>query len=198
LLKSIVLGTLVGTTAVVTVLALPQAGFACACCADAGAWSQTSQPISSVEFNELNRLQFAPTAKRYLTAGEDNTGIDPNSIEYTLTLTKKQRKWIFLFKDERGKTGTISLTIPVQGTAFKTDLYDRTPGSNSTLLYKELRLEGKVTGDRIFAKSITPDTKFRLILQGRGNNCTSAEDFKTWNLQIFGTRSNYSFYSSFK
>ncbi|BAZ11200.1 hypothetical protein NIES4071_30260 [Calothrix sp. NIES-4071] len=103
-----------------------------------------------------------------------------------------------MFKDEKGKTGTLSLTIPANLVSFKTDLYENRGSSNQVILYKELRLEGKVAGNGIFAKGITPDTKFRLVLQGRGGNCMSAEDFKTWNLQVFGSRANFSFYSSFK
>jgi hypothetical protein len=182
-----------------SILSFPKQVCACACCANAGQWSQISQKISDFEVNEINRLQFSPKAKILQTARGENVGVSSNSINYAVSITKKQRVWNFLFKDEKGKTGTLSLAIPNNGVSFKTDLYDRKQGSsNDVQLYKELRLEGKVTGNGIFAKGITPDTKFRLVLQGRGGNCISAEDFKTWNLQVFGSRADYSFYSSFK
>ncbi|PAX60334.1 hypothetical protein CK510_02380 [Brunnivagina elsteri CCALA 953] len=182
-----------------TIFALPKEVYACACCANAGEWSQTSNKLDDYEFKEINRLQFTPTAKIYQSARGENIGVDSNSTNYTLSLTKKQRIWNFLFKDEQGKTGTLSLTIPTNGVTFKTDLYEKPQaGGSGTQLYKELRLEGKVTGNGIFAKGIAPNTKFRLVLQGRGGACMTAEDFKTWNLQIFGSHGNYSFYSSLK
>jgi hypothetical protein len=171
--------------------------YACACCANAGEWSQTSQQISDFEFKEINSLQFSPNAKLYQTAGEENTGISSNSTSYTLSLNKKQRVWNLLFKDDKGKTGTLSLTIPNQGVSFKTDLSENQQTGNPQL-YKELRLEGKVTGNGIFSKAITPDTKFRLVLKGKGNNCFIAENFNSWNLQVFGSKANFAFYSSFK
>jgi hypothetical protein len=176
-------------------LAFPKEVYACACCANAGEWSQTSQKISDFELKEINSLQFSPNAKLYQTAGEGTTGISSNSVSYTLSLNKKQRVWNLLFKDEKGKTGTLTLTIPNQGVSFKTDLYDSKQASN-TQLYKELRLEGKVIGNGIFAKAITPDTKFRLVLQGRGNNCSIPRN--SWNLQVFGSKANFAFYSLFK
>jgi hypothetical protein len=182
-----------------TLLALPKEVYACACCANAGEWSQISRKFDDYEFQEINRLQFSPTAKLYQTAGDGSIGIASDSTNYSLSLTKKQRTWNFLFKDKQGKIGTLSLNIPASGVTFKTDLYDKIQGGGGgPQLYKELRLEGKVTGNGIFAKGITPDTKFRLVLQGRGGACMTAEDFKTWNLQIFGSRANYSFYSSLK
>ncbi len=175
-------------------LSLPKEVYACACCANAGQWSQTSQRISDYEFQEINSLRFSPNAKLYQTAGENNTGISSNSVNYTLSVNKQQRVWNFLFKDEKGKTGTLSFTIPKQATSFTTDLY--TQKNIEPELYKEFRLEGKVVGNGIFSKAITPDTKFRLVLQGRGNNCLTAGDFKSWNLQVFGSKANFAFYSS--
>ncbi|MBF2067560.1 MAG: hypothetical protein IGS39_24550 [Calothrix sp. C42_A2020_038] len=181
------------------IFAFPQEAHACACCANKGQWSQNSQQISNFEFEEINKLQFSPVANLYQSAGDNNTGISSNSVNYTLSVGKKERVWNLLFKDKAGKTGTLSLTIPNQGVSFKTDLYAASkPTSADPQLYKELRLEGKVTGNGIFANTITPDTKFRLVLQGRGNNCLISDDFKTWNLQVFGPKANYAFYSSFK
>ncbi|MBW4510506.1 MAG: hypothetical protein KME64_28920 [Scytonematopsis contorta HA4267-MV1] len=180
-------------------VAFPSSVYACACCTNAGEWSQFSQGIDDFEFKEINRLKFSPSAKMLQTARGENIGVSSNSVNYTLSLNKKQRVWNFLFKDEKGKTGTLSLTIPKSGVSFRTDLYDnKQGGGGGPLLYKELRLEGKVTGNGIFSQGITPDAKFRLVLQGRGGSCMSAEDFKTWNLQVFGSRANFAFYSSFK
>ena len=178
-------------------VAFPSSVYACACCANAGEWSQFSQGIGDYEFKEINRLKFSPSAKLVQTPRGENIGVSSNSVNYTLSLSKKQRVWNFLFKDEQEKTGTLSLTIPKSGISFKTDLYDKRGPGGGPLLYKEFRLEGQVTGNGIFSKGITPGAKFRLVLQGRGGACMIAEDFKTWNLQVFGSRANFSFYSSF-
>jgi hypothetical protein len=180
-------------------LSLPQKVYACACCANVGEWSQTSQRISDFEFQQINSLRFSSSAKIRQTPRGENIGVSSDSENYSLSLSKKQRVWNLTFKDNKGKIGTLSFTIPQTGVSFKTDLYDNQQGGGGgPRLYKELRLEGKVTGNGIFAKGITPDTKFRLVLQGRGGNCTSAEDFKTWNLQVFGSRADYAFYSRFR
>lgn len=177
----------------------PAKVYACACCADSGQWSQSSQKLSDFDFQEINRLQFSSSAKIFQTASGETPGVASNSTNYILSLSKNQRRWNFQFRDEQGKTGTLTVTIPSNAISFKTDLYDNQQGGGGgPLLYKELRLEGRVTGNGIFAKGITPDTKFRLILQGRGGNCMASEEFKNWNLQVFGSRSNYSFYGSLK
>ncbi|BAZ11201.1 hypothetical protein NIES4071_30270 [Calothrix sp. NIES-4071] len=46
-----------------SLLSFPKQVYACACCANAGESSQTSQKISDFEFKEINRLQFSPKAK---------------------------------------------------------------------------------------------------------------------------------------
>jgi hypothetical protein len=175
----------------------PAKVYACACCANAGEWAENSQKISDYEFKEINSLLFSPSAKILQTDSDYNVGLS-NSVDYNLSLSKNQRRWNFQFKDEQGKMGTLIITIPANAVFFKTDLYAQQGGGGGTLLYKELRLEGRVTGNGIFAKGITPDTRFHLVLQGRGNNCMTAEDFNNWNLQVFGSRSKYSFYGSVK
>lgn len=176
-------------------LSLPQEVYACACCANAGEWSQTTQAISNFEFKEISSLRFGNSAKLYTTARGESDGIASNSSKFGLSLTKKQRVWNFAFKDDKGKTGTLSITIPQRGVQFKTDLYDTK--NTDPLLYKELRLEGNVTGTGIFAQGMTRDAKYRLVLQGRGGSCFNAGDFKTWNLQVFGSKANFAFYSPF-
>jgi hypothetical protein len=65
-------------------------------------------------------------------------------------------------------------------------------------LYKEVRLTGKLAGNGIFASGINNDSRYKLILQGRGNGCLNPDDFQHWILQISGPQSSYSFYGSFK
>ena len=66
-----------------------------------------------------------------------------------------------------------------------------------TDLYREIRFEGQVRGTGMFAKGIVPRTKFRLVLQGNGNWCLTAEDFYRWNLRISGPKAGYTIYGYF-
>ncbi len=176
----------------------PTKAYACACCGYAGEWYQQSENLESSQVETLNQLKFSPSAQLYLTAAGFDTikGIASNSETYTLFHSKNKRYWNFRLVDESGKMGNLSFTLPEKIIAFATDFYDQ-PSPDSRL-YKELRLEGKVAGNGIFAAGMGGDSRFRLILQGRGNYCLNPTDFKHWNLQILGSRSSYSFYGSFE
>ncbi|HLO84679.1 MAG TPA: hypothetical protein VK203_06650 [Nostocaceae cyanobacterium] len=178
-------------------LIFPAKVYACACCADAGTREERTDKLNSYDVQIINSLKFATSAKIRQTPRGENVGVTSNSTNYNLTITKSQGRWNLNFKDAKGKTGTLTFTLPANGVYFKNDSRESRQGQ-PVILYKEIRLEGKVSGNGIFAKGITPDTKLRLVLQGKGNNCNSAEDFKTWNLQVLGSRANYSFYGNFK
>ncbi len=176
----------------------PTKAYACACCGYAGEWFERTEKLESLQVEELNQLKFSPSAKLYLTAAGFDIikGISSNSETYTLFHSKNKRSWNFRFVDEQGKTGNLSFTLPEKFIAFGTDFYDK-PYPDFRL-YKELRIEGKVAGNGIFSSGINSDSRFRLILQGRGSYCLDRADFKHWNLKVFGSRGSYSFYGSFK
>lgn len=175
----------------------PARALACACCAEPGTWYERTDRIDEYQWTEFNRLRFDAVANVYSEAGEDAVkGIQNPADEYTLTLSKQARRWDLRYRDKQGRTGTLTLTIPATAVQFGVDMHDTQGGE--TQLYKEVRLTGALTGTGIFKGGSTPQTKFRLILQGRGNNCMAAEDFKNWTLQIFGPRASYTFYGSLK
>jgi hypothetical protein len=174
---------------------------ACACCAEAGTWFERTSRMESYQLDELNRLRFDATATTYMdAAGEDNIqGVSNPADAYNLSLAKQRGRWVLTFKDKAGRTGTLALTVPNTLTDFGTDIHDgQSGGAGGPLLYKEWRLTGAVTGTGVFRKGNTPQTKYKLVLQGRGNNCTSAETFRNWTLQVFGPNAAYSFYGEFK
>lgn len=174
---------------------------ACACCSEPGVWYERTDPLSEYETSEIDRLRFEAVAKTYMTdAGEDMVeGVSNPAEEYTFSLTKRQRRWALNFKDKAGRTGTLSFTLPASIVQFAADIQDgQESAGGGPLLYKEWRLTGPVTGTGVFKKGSTPQTKFRLVLQGRGNSCTSAEMFDNWKLQVFGPRASYQFYGKFK
>ena len=174
---------------------------ACACCSEPGVWYERTDRISEYETSEIDRLRFDAVASTYMTdAGEDMLeGVSNPAEEYAFSLTKRQRRWVLNFKDKEGRTGTLSFTLPASIVEFAADINDgQQSGGGGPLLYKEWRLTGPVTGTGVFRKGSTPQTKFRLVFQGRGNSCTSAEMFDNWKLQIFGPRASYQFYGKFK
>lgn len=182
-------------------LMLPGKSLACACCAEVGQWYERSSSIDNSELSEIQSLKFSPVAQLYLNAAGFDVvkGLSSNSEKYTVSLSKNQRIWNLKFKDELGKIGNLTFKIPTKATFFATDAASRSPRESNSepILYKEVRMEGQVSGNGIFAKGIGNDTKFRLVLQGKGNECMNTADFATWNLQISGSRASYSFYGGF-
>ena len=160
----------------------------CACCAEPGTWYTYEQEVDEGLLGELNGLRFASVARTFLTAaGFDGVeGITNPSESYTLTRTHHGRRWDLKFKDARGRSGTLSFSVPASATTYGVDTRDgRASAGGGPLLYKELRFEGALTGTGIFAAGVNKRTRFRLVLQGRGNNCTNAADYKGWTLRVF-------------
>ncbi|HEX8140799.1 MAG TPA: hypothetical protein VF544_24745 [Pyrinomonadaceae bacterium] len=162
---------------------------ACACCADDGEWYERTDRLDSSHLSELERLRFAGTANRYETAADEGEF----SSTFSLSHRRNGRRWELRFRDQDGKTGTLSFTIPASVVFFGTDLREMPPGSAGPILYKEWRFSGAAQATGIFKSGVGPQ-RFRLILQGRGNNCPAAEDFKHWTLQLSGGRTGHAFY----
>ena len=168
--------------------------YACACCVDPGFYSIKTAKPDSYMLDELSKIRFAD-AKLYTPPGEDNvSGISPAGENYSIDGAMKNNIWKFSFKDDKGKSGILNLMKPVSMVAFMADIHD-TPEGSETVLYKELRFKYKVqNGTGIFQKGIAPATEYFLVLQGRGNGCTQAEDFTHWRLEVTGKKANYSLY----
>lgn len=194
----IILYTISFISAVALFWLTPSNAHACACCGIAGEWSENTDSLNDEQVAELNQLKFSPTANLFMNlAGFDNIkGLASQSQTYTLSHSSNKHSWNFHFTDTKGKTGNLSFRLPPQKTEFATDFYDK-PLPDSRL-YKEIRITGKLAGNGIFASGITNDSRYKLILQGRGNACLDSSHFQHWILQITGPQSNYSFYGSFR
>jgi hypothetical protein len=164
----------------------------CACCAEEGEWYERSARITETQLHELNRVRFSPTANTYQTPADDND----LSVSYALTQVRSGRRWELKFRDEQGKTGTLSFMLPGTALFYGADMQDRPPGGVGPSLYKEWRFSGTARVTGVLKKGLAGAARFRLILQGRGNNCEQAEDFKNWILQVSGPRRAYAFYGS--
>jgi hypothetical protein len=194
----IILYTISFISAIALFLINPANAHACACCATAGIWLEYTNSLENYDVESLNKLQYSPTAKLVVGAAGFATikGLASESETYTLSHSKNNRSWNFHFTDTKGKAGNLSFSLPPQKTEFGTDFYDKPVADDR--LYKEVRLTGKLAGNGIFESGINNDSRYKLILQGRGNGCLNPDDFQHWILQISGPQSSYSFYGSFK
>jgi hypothetical protein len=165
---------------------------ACACCADEGEWYEVRERVDDSQRAELERLRFSATANSFETAASDGEF----ASTYTLTQRRNGLRWELRFRDEQGKTGTLSFTLPPTLVSFGTDLHDSPAGGVGPALYKEWRFTGAAQVTGIFKRGKAGATQFRLILQGRGNRCPLMEDFKHWTLQLNSGRTSYAFYGT--
>lgn len=151
---------------------------ACACCADTSTRFERTAMLQSFDKSELARLRFAPKAFDVPTP-EGRNG------SYTVTGSLKGGGWRIALSG----LPALTFSAPARATSFGTDVHDgRKGGGGGPLLYKELRLSGAASG---------PGTRYRLILQGRGNNCLAAEDFTHWRLEVTGGKQKLAVWGTF-
>ena len=175
---------------------LPALAHFCACCAERGQYSINVRKPTGYELSELKLLKIADAAL-YTDAGyPDNIkGLSPLSETYTARLFWPQRGFRFDFKSEQNGAGVLNLAHAPTMVDFRADTYNE----GEPTLYKELRFKARVlSGSGFFGKGITPATEYFLVLQGRGNNCMSADQFTHWRLEITGKRASYAFYGRLK
>ena len=145
---------------------------------------------SAYERHEIDRLRFGIEGR--LSAGE--RGIvrlfrhaPPLAEIYRISVARGERQWTMQLEDAAGRVGELVLYLPQAWTVFRTDPGDgRIVREGEPLLYKELRLEGAVDAQGMFKPDITARSRYRLLLQGRGNACFSGADFTSWILQLEG------------
>jgi hypothetical protein len=175
---------------------LPQETSACACCSNDGQWFEYKKRLDSVDLEELNGAKFAAKSRLYETDAEDE-GVVLTSSDFTLKLSRQPSRWTMALQGAEGEKGSLILTLPPTVTYFGSDPRDGKASVAGPLLYKEVRMEGRISGTGVFAKSLRPDSRYRLVLQGRGNVCMLAEDFNNWILQVYGRQVRFGFYGSF-
>lgn len=172
----------------------------CACCAEPGEYYITVQKPGEFELRVLDQLEFQ-TANMYTNAAFPDNILGIGSLEETFSVKSlfQKKAWKITLTDDKGKSGTLSLPMSATMVSFGTDLHDYEPGSAGPILYKEWRFKSRVAqGTGIFQKGIIPTPEYFLVLQGRGNNCHDATDFKYWRLEITGKKASYAFYGKIK
>jgi hypothetical protein len=145
----------------------------------------------------MQQVRFGGTAHLYLTEAdldESAKGLAHRAESYSVKGSLVGNVWRLEFS-EGNKSGTLSLPLPPKVLSYAADIRDgQTSGGGGPLLYKEWRFEGHAQGTGFFRAGIVAPTKYFLVLQGRGNACQSAEDFRHWYLKITGRKADYAFY----
>ena len=183
----------------------PEKAAACACCAEPGTWFQRTvkndAALKDIKKELLSNL--GDSANLFSNAAGFGKGITPEPASEVFKLNRQIPRslatWLS-FTDERGNAGKLIFSGNQMNTPtlYAADMRDATEANPQVTLYKELRYEGTVTGDGIFAKGLAPAARYRLIFQGRGNMCHNASDFKTWILQVNGAKADFAFYGILK
>lgn len=184
---------------VAAALAYPAWAMACACCANRGDYSERTGPILAFERDELVRLRFGPVANLRQTPAfpDDVRGISPLENRWRVSQFRRGLIFQLTLRDARGNKGTLSFVLPRHATRLHVDPQDgRVSGAGGPLLYKEWRLDGTLHTSGIFKGSGKP--RFRLVLQGRGNQCVNVRDFRAWILQVSGPTASFQLYGTFR
>lgn len=179
-------------------VAFADAAFACACCTNPGQRYVEVVQLDSGRRDEIESLRFAKSAELYVgEAGvEIVQGIATPSERYDVDVKWENGHAKFALRDEAGHEGTLTLAVPDKITIFEVDPRDSPGQGTEPTLYKEWKLTGRVTGAGVFNTGSEGKPLLTLILQGRGNSCTSAADFTHWTLVMQGTKGYYTLFGA--
>jgi hypothetical protein len=189
---------------VATVLGLALTGvawnfaLACACCTNTGERTDLVMPLNSGHMDEIAKLRFDKTATLFLGEADPESvkGITSPASRYALQVSWIRDRLVFTFGDGSPPAGMLVLTRPRNLTIFATDTREAPKSNLGPVLYKEWRLTSMAIGTGNFVPGAGPGQTLTLVLQGRGNNCTSSIDFTHWMLKMWGPKAKYHFFGS--
>ena len=191
-------GLLPALSAVLLLCAAWRDARACACCTSVGERTDLVMKFESYYSDEIQRLRFSATAQLFLGEADPESvkGIATPSERYDLQAHWKNDRMLFSFRDQANHSGTLAIARPRTISIFHVDPRDDPPPppSRGPVLYKEWRLSSPASGTGIFAPGLSQGQTLTLVLQGRGNNCTSAADFSHWMLVMWGPKTKYRFF----
>ena len=177
-----------------------QPALACACCTDTAYRHAETEILKARHTDQINQIVFARPAKLFVGPADAGTrirGVPDASENYDVTVTRANERMTFSFRDDKGRTGTLSFLMPATIGVFEVDPRGDTKDNGlGPALYKEWRLANYAAGDGLFKAAINRNTRATLIIHGRGNACTSYEQFTDWTLQLSGPRGRFSFYGA--
>jgi hypothetical protein len=189
--------------AALVALAAPGEALACACCTNPGQRYVDVETLDPGRLEEIESLRFGKEARLFVgEAGvEAIKGIQNPAERYELRVDwNKTHAAVgktdlnFTLTNPGGRSGTLSLRLPQTISIFEVDPRDSPDQGTGPVLYKEWKLIGEVTGTGAFSGTNSPKQVLTLVLQGRGNSCTSAADFTHWTLVTEGPKGVYSLF----
>jgi hypothetical protein len=101
---------------------------ACACCTEQGQRLETTDALRAYERGELERVEFAATARLYTTAAfpDDIKGLaTPSEEPYGFRGSLVAGQFVFDISDKSGKTGQIIMALPRSMTRSRSTLARR-------------------------------------------------------------------------
>ncbi len=168
---------------------------ACACCADPGQRTLTTEPMDGYIAEEFKIVTWSNEARPFLGPCDDCLeGIKGLSDVYKTKVAWSDGGLVFkLTGDTPAGTGTLSLAAPQSMDVFSTD---QTPGDREGMvtLYKEWRVETGVTGTGAFSAVTGKGHKASLVLHGRGNSCEIADGMSHWSMDVKGPGVDFRLY----
>ena len=167
---------------------------ACACCTEQGQRHVGSEAFDEFRRAEVERVNFAPSAKAFGAGMEPDPGATALAESYEMTTAWNGDFLVFILSSPDGGKGSISLKRPAKIGVFEVDPRDTADAGMGPVLYKEWKLTGAVEATGAFAAASGEDQTATLILQGRGNSCGSAEDFKAWTLVVEGPKARFTLF----
>lgn len=182
-------------------IAASPSALAAACTAEPGFRYVETEGLNAKRTAEIDKLRFATTAKMAVGERPEDKrirGIADAGENYRITVSRKQDLMTFVFTDDKNRAGTLAFRMPATIQIFEVDPRT-TDGSRAQgpALYKEWRITGYTTsGDGLFKGAVTRNTKITLVLHGRGNACTTAEQFNAWTMLVFGPANKFTLYGA--
>lgn len=169
---------------------------ACACCSDEGDRTVGSQPYDDARRAEVERVRFAPAVKVWGADFEPDLQVTGIALAagYTMKAEWQGDALVFALTGEGGQAGTLALARPDKIALFEVDPRQPVEGGMGPTLYKEWKLTGTVEATGAFAAVAGKDQRLTLILQGSGNRCSGAEDFRAWTLVMEGPKGNFTLF----
>jgi hypothetical protein len=178
----------------IVLLAGASSAHACACCTNLGQRRVAVEKFDSGKQHDVSLMRFAPAARLFTGEGDLQSvkGIATPALEYEMSVTRDKDRMVFSFRDKEGRSGTLALQQPQTVSVFEVDprAQDEEGGLGPSL-YKEWKLTSRAAGTGVFAPGAGPRQQITLILQGRGNGCTSSVDFTHWTLVVHGPVAEY-------
>lgn len=182
-------------TVFAVLLLLPAELLACACCAEHGHYRLSYSEPDEYAMNILKELRFSSPNLYMTAAGEEGVeGLKAIAESYKADGMLADKTWKFNFTDSENRTGMLNLPMPEKMVQYEVDIReDENISAGSPNLYKEWRFKANVK-DKTGIFQSNEKVEYFLVLQGRGNACTFAEDFKNWRLEITGKNTDFAFF----